>query len=143
MREVCGDEGVLEQGMGWADRLGVIASAACVVHCLLMPVVLSASAVLAHALPGEERTHRMLAVAVALLGTVALLSGFRRHRRWQVLGWMVCGVGCIAGAAWWGDRLPSHAWEVGVTMAGSVMMVLAHRLNHTFCRSCVCVPRAE
>jgi hypothetical protein len=54
---------------------------------------------------------------------------------------MMGGLGCIAGSAWLGDRLPSHACEVAITMMGSTLMIAAHRLNHTFCRSCECGSR--
>lgn len=85
--------------------------------------------------------HRTLAMLVALFGAVALVAGFRKHRRAAVLLLMAGGLGCIAGAAWFGDRLPSHASEIAVTFTGSMLMITAHRLNHTFCRSCECVPR--
>ena len=122
----------------WADRLGVWTSAACVVHCLLTPVLLSFSAVFAHLLPAEESVHRSLALLVALFGTAALLIGFRKHRRFAVLFMMLGGLSCIAGGAWFGDRLPSHAVEVAITFCGSGLMIAAHRMNHTFCRSCAC-----
>jgi hypothetical protein len=51
---------------------------------------------------------------------------------------MLGGLACIAGAAWYGDRLPSHSYEVAITLFGSAMMIAAHRLNHTFCKSCDC-----
>ncbi len=107
---------------------------------MLTPLLLSFSAVLAHLLPGEEGLHRSLALLVALFGTVALIAGFRRHRRATVLILMLFGLGCIAGAGWFGDRLPSHLYEVAMTCVGSGLMITAHRLNHTFCRSCTCVP---
>ena len=122
----------------WFDKLGAWTSALCVVHCLLTPVLLSFSAVLAHLLPAEEKVHRSLAMLVALFGTVALLYGFRRHRRTRVLLLMLGGLALIFGAAWFGDRLPAHAYEVAITFAGSSLMIAAHRLNHTFCRSCLC-----
>ena len=90
----------------WADRFGVWTSAICVIHCLLAPVVLSLSAVAAHFLPAEESVHRTLALLVALFGTVALIFGFRKHRRVILLFMMFGGLACIAGAAWLGDRLP-------------------------------------
>lgn len=121
-----------------ADRLGMWTSALCVVHCLLTPVLLSFSAVLAHLLPAEEGTHRTLALLVALFGTVALVAGFRRHRRPEVMLLMLGGLSCIAGAAWLGDLLPNHTYEVGITFVGSALMISAHRLNHTFCRRCEC-----
>lgn len=122
----------------WADRLGIWASVLCVAHCLLTPVLLSFSAVLAHLLPGEESVHRSLAASVACFGAFALLSGFRRHRRRRVLLLLFAGLSCIFGAAWFGDRLPAHGWEVAVTFLGSMSMIAAHRLNHTFCGKCAC-----
>ena len=125
----------------WADKLGIWTSALCVVHCLLTPVLLSFSAVLAHALPAEESVHRTLALLVAMFGAVAFLVGFRKHRRRTVLFIMLAGLCCIAGTAWFGNKLPSHAVEVALTSCGSALMIAAHRLNHTFCRSCECASR--
>ena len=121
-----------------ADSVGIWASTLCLIHCLLTPVVLSLSAVSAHFLPSEERTHRVLAVAIAMLGTIALVKGYRSHRKARVPLLMAAGLALIFGGAWWGDRLPSHAVEVGITFIGSGFMIAAHRLNHTFCRNCRC-----
>ena len=125
----------------WADRLGMWTSALCVVHCLITPVLLSFSAVFAHLLPAEESVHRSLALFVAVFGSLALLLGFRKHRRMSVLLMMLGGLGCTAGTAWLGDYLPSHAVEVAITSCGSGLMIAAHRRNHTFCKSCECATR--
>ncbi|MEI9978988.1 MAG: MerC domain-containing protein [Edaphobacter sp.] len=112
----------------------------------MTPVLLSASAVFAHFLPGEEKTHRTLAIGVAALGAVALIKGFRTHGRRRILGLMALGLGFIFAGAFYGDRLPAHAYEVAVTMTGSVLMISAHRMNHTFCsdcRRCVHEPESE
>jgi hypothetical protein len=120
------------------DQIGAWTSALCVIHCLLTPVVLSISAVSAHFLPSEERTHRTLAVAIAAIGALALLKGYRKHRSPRVLLRKSTGLAFIFGGAWWGDHLPSHAAEVFVTLIGSGFMISAHRMNHTFCRDCSC-----
>ena len=120
------------------DQIGVWTSTLCVVHCLLTPVVLSLSAVSAHFLPSEERTHRTLAVAIAALGAIALIKGYRNHRSLRVLLLMVTGLAFIFGGAFWGNHLPSHGVEVLVTLIGSGFMIAAHRTNHTFCRDCSC-----
>jgi MerC mercury resistance protein len=119
-----------------ADSLGVWASALCVVHCVVTPVLVSMSVVMARFIPGEERTHRALAVGVAALGALALVKGFRTHGRRRILGLMALGLGFIFAGAFFGGRLPSHGYEVAVTMTGSVLMICAHRMNHTFCREC-------
>jgi MerC mercury resistance protein len=119
-----------------ADNLGIWASALCVVHCIATPFLISMSVVLARVLPGEARTHRTLAVGVAVLGAMALAKGYRAHRRRRVLAVMAAGLGFIFFGAFFGERLPAHGFEVGVTMMGSVLMMTAHRMNHSFCRDC-------
>ena len=121
-----------------ADQICEWTSALCVIHCRLTPVLLSISAVSAHFLPSEERTHRTLAVAIASLGAIALLKGYRKQRSSRVLSLMVVGLAFIFGGAWWGDHLPSHSAEAFVTLIGSGFMIAAHRTNHTFCRDCSC-----
>ena len=122
----------------WIDRVGIWTSTLCVIHCLFTPIVLSFSAVLAHFLPSEERVHRTLAVSIALIGALALVRGFRAHGRVSALWLMAGGLLAICSAAWRGDDLPHHWMEVAITFVGSALMISAHRLNHTFCRECVC-----
>jgi uncharacterized membrane protein YfcA len=127
------------------DRIGVFASMACFLHCLAMPIVLSLLTVYAHFLPSEERTHRILAVFITVIGVLALLTGYRKHGRYSVLILMSCGLLLVCSGAFFGDRLPSHWMEVLITLAGSSCLILAHRINHTFCRSCTecCVSDEE
>lgn len=121
-----------------ADRLGIIASALCFIHCVLTPVAVSLLAVGVHYLPSEEKIHRVLAVVVAALGCLAIFAGFRRHRRFRVVLLMSGGLLLIFAGAYFGERLPSHLAEVAVTMTGSCLMIAGHFLNHSFCRNCVC-----
>jgi hypothetical protein len=126
-------------GVGlWIDRCGVWASGLCVLHCVLTPILISSSAVFAHLIPGEERVHRQLAILVAALGAAAVANGIRKHRRYRVLFLVLTGLALIWTAAWFGERLPTHAAEVGTTLLGSSFMVAGHRLNHTFCGTCAC-----
>jgi uncharacterized membrane protein YfcA len=122
--------------LGPADRLGIIASAVCLVHCVVTPVALSLSVVWAHYLPGEERFHRLFAVLIAAIGAFAIVGGYRRHRRRRVLALMGAGLALIFAGAYCGDRLPSHLAEVATTMLGSTLMISAHFVNHTFCKNC-------
>jgi uncharacterized membrane protein YfcA len=121
-----------------ADHLGIWASGLCVVHCLLTPILLSFSAVFAHFLPSEEKTHRVLAIVITAVGASALIRGYRNHRRPHVLILLAIGLTFIFAGAFWGDVLPAHWVEVLVTFTGSGFMIAAHRLNHTFCRNCAC-----
>ncbi|WP_260704122.1 MerC domain-containing protein [Edaphobacter flagellatus] len=118
------------------DRVGIVASAACFVHCIAAPVLLSLSSVSSHFVPSDENTHRFLAVLVVSLGAIVLGLGYRRHKRRLVLGLLGLGMTFVCSAAYFGDRLPSHACEVAITLLGSCCMIFAHHKNHTFCRNC-------
>ena len=121
-----------------ADRVGIVASTVCFVHCIFTPLVLSVSPVWAHYIPSEEKFHRILAVVIAAIGGFAIIGGYRRHRRSRVLLLLGSGLSLIFGGAYWGDRLPSHPAEIAVTMVGSSLMIAAHFINHTFCKHCSC-----
>src|SRR5215813_9152733 len=121
-----------------ADRLGIIASAVCFLHCIATPIVISFAAVWAHYIPSEERFHRTLAILVTAVGGFAILAGYRQHKRKRVLLLMASGLICISVGAWWGDRLPSHIAEVTITLIGSCLMIMDHLNNHTFCKNCAC-----
>jgi peptidoglycan/LPS O-acetylase OafA/YrhL len=118
------------------DRLGVIASAACVVHCILAPVVLSFLAIYANFVPSQDYTHRVLAVLITAIAALALANGYRRHRKASVIVLMLAGLGLIFFGAFGCERFGSHWYEVVITLCGSICLVVAHRRNHTFCRRC-------
>src|ERR1700761_1027573 len=89
----------------WPDRVGIWASALCVVHCIVTPVLISLSAVLAHVLPSDEHVHRPLALILALIGAIALVRGFRAHGQKSVIYLMAGGLALIFTGAFVGDRL--------------------------------------
>lgn len=130
---------VLAASERWPDRLGTWASTACAIHCLVTPFLISGSVVFAKFLPGEDVTHRTLAVGIALIGTLALIRGLRRHHRKIVLWLMLCGFSLVGFTALFGDVLKPHWLEACLTVCGSLLMITAHRLNHTFCEDCACV----
>ena len=77
---------IQELSTEYTDRIGMVTSALCFIHCVAAPVVLSLSVVSSHFIPSEERTHRLLAVFVTIVGTAAIGFGYKRHKRKRVLG---------------------------------------------------------
>jgi hypothetical protein len=73
---------------------------------------------------------------VAAIGCIAIVRGYRKHRRLKVFFLMIGGLSFIFAGAYFGDRLPSHVAEMAVTMTGSSLMIAAHLINHTFCKKC-------
>ena len=93
-----------------ADRLGIIASVLCFIHCVFTPLAVALLAVGAHCLPSEEKVHRVLAVFVATLGGLAIFFGYRRHRRSPVVVLMSVGLCLIFAGAYLGSRC-RHIWR--------------------------------
>lgn len=110
----------------WLDRLAIGASFACLVHCLVLPMVIAASPTLASVLDMPEALH-VWAFALALpVSALAMARGFRRHGLWLPAalgagGLMLLGVGVLAGLA--------ASLETGLTLAGSAVLALAHVRN--------------
>ena len=107
------------------DRLGLVLSFACLLHCLLTPLLLSVLPLLGLSLLASDSFHAVFAVGVLLAAALALVPGYRVHRRASVLLLGVAGVSSVAiGAAM------SHGGaETALTVIGSLLLVSAHISN--------------
>lgn len=154
--------------LGRWDRLGVWASVACAVHCLVAPLIFLAipafSGIWAH--PGS---HALMAALVLPLACIVLLRGYRVHQKRWIGALATVGVGCImvgcalpllggdaaaaessAGACasccpqiiTEEDGGTSIGWPSAsiVTVAGSVLLAVCH-FGNIACRRC-CAPAA-
>jgi uncharacterized membrane protein YfcA len=126
------------------DAIGAGASTLCAIHCLLLPIVLSFAPTLAHFVPGTEVVHRTLAFLLAAVGLIAFWAGYKVHRRKVVLPLLAVGIMGVTVGAYADFLLPTHAWEVVITVFGSSFLIVAHCLNRTLCRSCrVCADQTD
>lgn len=81
-------------GMGWLDKLGITASFACVVHCLVAPFLLLLLPTLG-SVWADPRVHWVLAMLVLPLALLVIYRGYRRHgKRWVMVA-AVCGVALV------------------------------------------------
>src|SRR5690349_8085147 len=83
--------GVEFRRVSW-DRIGTAASALCVIHCVVTPIIVSLAPAFAAFLPGSSMVHRVLIFFVAALGALALRSGYAKHHRYLVLILMSAGL---------------------------------------------------
>jgi uncharacterized membrane protein YfcA len=118
------------------DVVGIGASTLCAIHCVLLPVALAFAPTLAHLLPGSEVVHRTLAYLLAAVGLIAFWTGYKVHRRKYVVLLLALGILGVTAGAYAGFLLPSHGWEVAITLVGSFFLIVAHFLNRTLCHSC-------
>lgn len=108
------------------DSLAMGASAACLVHCLALPVLIVLVPALAAYLALPETFHE-IALALALPTSVlAIGAGYRRHgNRIPALivvpGLAMLAIGAFAVSAEW--------QETGLTAAGATFVACGHVLN--------------
>lgn len=108
----------------WADRVAIGTSIACLLHCVGLPLLVAALPALSVVVVPESFHLWVLAVAIPL-ALVALWHGRARHgRRWPlVVG--VAGLTLLAAGALAFD----HESEVPATVAGSLVLAMAHIAN--------------
>ena len=107
------------------DRLGILLSGICVVHCLASAILLGLLASAGAAL-SNPLFHEVGLVFAILLGLVALTRGFRSHRR--ILPPFVGATGlALMGTAL---TIPhGHGAETMLTLAGVGLLAIGHQLN--------------
>ena len=120
-----------------SDFVGIGLSLLCLVHCLALPVLISFAPAILRQLPGDDVTHRSLAVAIGFVGFLAFRSGYKVQRRRSVLAAFVTGLALVSLAAILGDAVLTGYGEAAITVCGGLLLVTAHLVNHSFCRSCV------
>ena len=117
------------------DRTGAFASFACAIHCAAMPLLVTALPLLGISFLASEPVEWTLLLCSALLGSLALLVGYRQHR----VGWMF-GVLGLALALLVGGRVAEESgiagWGTGLMVLGGLSMMSAHLLNRRLCRAC-------
>lgn len=133
-----------------SDFVGIGLSVLCLIHCLALPVLIAFAPAMLRGLPGDDVTHRSLAVAIALVGLLAFRTGYKVHRKRWVLGVFILGLLLVSTAAALGEAVLTGGGEAAITVCGGLLLVSAHFFNHSFCRSCpapgcgpICSPNVE
>ena len=119
-----------------ADMVGIALSGLCMVHCLVFPLLVSFAPAILRELPGDDVTHRTLAIGIALAGGLAFRSGYMVHRKGWILALFLLGIALISAATAVGEPRLSAYGEAGITVCGSLLLITAHWCNRSFCHSC-------
>lgn len=85
-----------------ADRCGLFFSGLCLLHCLVLPTVISSIPVL---VVTESSTTNLLQIAASSLSSFLAISavgaGYRVHRSRGIVTLAIAGVALQLGSAWW------------------------------------------
>jgi hypothetical protein len=115
------------------DRIGVVLSMICLVHCLALPLLLAALPFLGFTFLNEEAHphafHLLFALLLLGVGGLAFGQGYRRHRRAMpvvlgTIGTILLFLGALNPGHW-----ISHTQEHVVTIFASFVLLMAHWQN--------------
>ena len=111
----------------------MLCSIACMVHCVILPLLILALPVLARWLSIPESAHIWLLAFAAPAAILALSLGYRLHRHRVPVIAGASGLALLSTAI-----LVEGAAETALTVAGSVLIVSAHVLNLRLRQKCAC-----
>lgn len=120
----------------WWDRLGIAMSVVCLVHCLVLPFAIVALPLVAAQWLHTSTFHTAMALALLPVALLAAVPGLRMHGRISVAAAMAAGLSLLSTAAFAGEDLLSHEWQIGLTVLGGAILVAAHAVNLVLCRAC-------
>ena len=113
----------------WADRFGSMAAIVCAAHCALLPFLLAALPTLGLGMLMSWGLELGYVAFASLLAVASLWQGYRRHRVYRALAFLVPGM----VAVWAGLFVPALHESVvphAVVMTfGGTMIAVAHLIN--------------
>ena len=121
-----------------ADWLGIAASTACGVHCILLPALLVTGTVLPASFLGDESFHRAMLWVILPTAILAFGIGCWRHKdRWVLALGMIGMTGMVLAAFVLHDIIGETGERIATVLSAGVLIV-AHYRNYQLCRSFGC-----
>ena len=116
------------------DRLGMAASLACGVHCILAPLALGLLAAFPIEWAFSQASETAMLLLTAGLAAASLIPSYRnQHRRKSCLGLFGAGILMLVLAKF---ALHGGGFEPVFLAGGAALIAGAHLANLHFCRSC-------
>ena len=120
------------------DGMAVILSGTCMLHCLVLPLLVTLFPIVQGSLLEEKYFHLIMLVFILPTSLVALTVGCRRHRDTLTIALGAVGLMTLGIAAFWGHELFGLFGERVVTMLGGLVLASAHIQNFRCCRHVDC-----
>ena len=116
------------------EKVGVLLSIVCAIHCLSLPIFLFFAPYLASSFAFSPNLEWILVLSSFLLAAIILVLDFRKHRQPLPLYFLVLGI-IIKLADMFLDN-QSYSWLFGILLG--LMISLAYWVNYTHKKSCSC-----
>ena len=116
------------------EKIGVLLSIACAVHCLTLPIFLFFAPYLASSSAFSSNLEWILVISSFVLAAFILMLDYRKHR--QPLPLYFLGVGIIIKVLDMVLSNQSYAWLFGILLG--VVISLAYWVNYKHKKTCTC-----
>lgn len=117
-----------------SDKLAIGLSAACTVHCLLLPLIIVVIPQIAGMAIASEEFHEWIIFFVLPISIFALTMGCRQHQRYRLLIPGVGGLLILVLAVLTEEMLGEWA-EKSLTLLGSALIAFGHYQNYKLCQN--------
>lgn len=115
------------------DKLAIILSGLCVVHCLLLPFLILLMPALSKAFFSDESFHVYMVIAVIPISLMSLFVGCHQHKRYRFFILGSIGLISLVLAILLGHDFLSEMGETALTILGSIFIAYAHYQNYKMC----------
>ncbi|SET88023.1 MerC domain-containing protein [Thalassotalea agarivorans] len=114
------------------DRIGITATSLCALHCILVPILLPVLPLLGLSFLADHTWEHIFLLLTAVLGAIALYSGFKRyHRKLYPFYLLVLGIIIY----WMKHDVPAD-YELVFIIIGAGLIVASHWINLRLCNQC-------
>ena len=120
------------------DTIAVVLSCICMLHCLALPIVLTAFPILNITTLSENVFHLLMMVVILPVSIFALTIGCRKHKDALTLTLGAIGLGTLMTTAFFGHDLFGLSGERIATSIGGLILAAAHIQNYRCCRQDNC-----
>jgi len=116
--------------MKLTDKLGIFLSFACVLHCILLPIILPLLPFIGFAFDHNGLFHVYLSIIIVAIACITLMPGYLKHHNPEPLG-LAFIAACILILSGIIEMKIGHTLQITLaTVAGSCSMIWAHYTNH-------------
>jgi len=116
------------------DRLAIVGSTLCALHCIAMPVILSVFPSSFTIFFQDERFHQLMVWFVIPSSLIAVFIGCRQHKDLKVLIGASLGLAIIVLTALFGHDYLGEQGEKIATVIGAILLAASHIRNYKLCR---------
>jgi hypothetical protein len=127
--------------MNKLDKIGVIASTICAIHCTVMPFMLIVFPILSLSLFVSETFEWVFLSASLLLGVTSLCFGYKKHKSLRAFPWLASGLALIViGRIMHQHTIHQKEMHIDlyniILFSGGILVALSHKINSLLCNTC-------